>query len=75
MQAFVWRSLSGAVELDGWDTQYHGRMCGGLNKSDPHRLICLNTWSSIYRTGWEGLGGVALQVGFEVSNVHAIPND
>jgi hypothetical protein len=26
----------------------------------PHRLICLNTWSSIGGIVWEGLGGVDL---------------
>lgn len=30
--------------------------CGGLNDNGPHRRMYLNTWSSVGRTFWEGLG-------------------
>ena len=33
---------------------------GGLCENVPHRLVCLNTWSSVGITVWEGLGGVTL---------------
>ena len=33
---------------------------GGLNVNDPHRLICLNAWSSVGGTVQEGLGDKAL---------------
>ena len=33
---------------------------GGLNVNDPHGLICLNAWSSVGGTVWEGLKDVAL---------------
>ena len=36
------------------------RECGGLSENGPHRLMYLNTWSSIGGTVWEGLVGVAL---------------
>jgi hypothetical protein len=32
--------------------------CDGLNKDDPHRLICLNTWPLVGGTVREGSGGV-----------------
>ena len=32
----------------------------GLNENVLHRLICLNIWSLVGGTIWEGLGGVAL---------------
>ena len=48
--------------------------CCGLNENGPHRLICLNAWSPVVGTVWEGLGVVALMekvchwgLGFEVS--------
>ena len=34
--------------------------CGGFHENGPCRLICLNTWSPVGVTVWEGLGGVAL---------------
>jgi hypothetical protein len=34
--------------------------CGGFNEHGPHRLICLNAWSPVSGTVWEGLRGVAL---------------
>ena len=36
------------------------RFCGSLNDNFFHKLICLDTWSSVGRTVWEGLGGVVL---------------
>lgn len=35
-------------------------MCAGLNENDPCRLICLDAWSPVSETIWEGLGVVAL---------------
>ena len=32
----------------------------GLNEYGPNRLVCLNAWSLVGGTVWEGLGGVAL---------------
>lgn len=34
------------------------RACGGLNETDPDRLMYLNSWSPVGRTAWEGVGGV-----------------
>ena len=31
-----------------------------MGGNGPHRLVCLNVWSSVDGTVWEGLGGVAL---------------
>ena len=35
-------------------------VCGCLNKNGLLRLMCLNSWSSVSGTLWEGLGGVTL---------------
>jgi len=34
--------------------------CRGLDGNGPQRLMCVNTWSPVGKTVWEGLGGVAL---------------
>ena len=34
--------------------------CGGFNENDPCSSVCLNIWSLVSRTVWEGLGGMAL---------------
>jgi hypothetical protein len=34
--------------------------CDSLNEDGSHRLIYLNTWSSVGGVVWEGLGGMAL---------------
>ena len=34
--------------------------CAALNETFPHRLGCLNTWSSAGGTVCEGLGGIAV---------------
>lgn len=31
-----------------------------LNENDPHRLICVITWSLVSGSVWQGLGGVTL---------------
>lgn len=40
-----------------------------------HRIICLNTWSLVSGSVWEGLGGrsVPLRVGFETLKILVIP--
>lgn len=58
-----------------WTEKNHS----GLNKNDPHRFICLNTWSPVAGTIWKGLGGVALmeqichRAGSEVSKASFHP--
>ena len=37
-----------------------GGRCGGLNENGPHRLMNLNTRSTLGETVWEGLGSMAL---------------
>jgi hypothetical protein len=47
----------------GLNTQaygYQGVEHGSLNENHLHMLMCLNTFSPVGRTVWEGLGGVAL---------------
>ena len=34
--------------------------CASLNENSSHMLICLNAWSLLGGTVWEGVGGVAL---------------
>lgn len=34
-------------------------LCDGL-KNDPYRLLCLNVWSLVGGTVWEGIGDVVL---------------
>ena len=34
--------------------------CCGLNENELYRLICLNAWSPVSGTGWEGLRSVTL---------------
>ena len=52
--------------------------CGCLNENGSHRLLCLDAWSPVKGTVWEGLGGVALLeevcyrgVGLEISKAQS----
>jgi hypothetical protein len=36
------------------------REFGALNENGLYRILCLNIWSPVGRTVWEGLVGVAL---------------
>lgn len=46
---------------DDLDFCFHcDECCSGLNENGPKRLICLNAWSTVGRTVWEGFGDVAV---------------
>lgn len=68
-----WEGHVGSVTIDqsalkrelqscGWGRwgRVSGKGCGGLHEHDSHRLTCLNAWSPISGTVWEGVRGVAL---------------
>ena len=44
---------------------YKATLCGGLNRNDPHRLICMNVWpigsNTIRRCGLDGVGVALLE--------------
>lgn len=53
--------------------------CGCLDKHDLHRLLCLDMWSLVCGTVWEGSEGavlmeMSLREDFEVSKACAIPS-
>lgn len=37
-----------------------GRGCGGLNEDNPHRLLCVNTWSQLVKLLGSGLVRVSV---------------
>ena len=59
-------------------------MFGGLNRCDPHGLMCLNAWlmysSTIRKYGLVGIGVALLEkvchwgAGFEISYAQGMPN-
>lgn len=53
-----WYSSSADLVLN-----MHHTHCGGLNKNGTRRfIVCLNTWSSVFKTVMGGLGGLVEEV-------------
>lgn len=53
-----------------------GREWGSLKENGSHGLLCLNDWSPVSGTIWEGLGGMTLleciiEGGVDTSKAHA----
>lgn len=68
MEAVVWGSWARFLccqKAEWWILELSS--CRSLKENGPHSVIYLNTWFSVGGMAWEGVGGVSLRAGLEVS--------
>lgn len=74
-EALTVHTLGHEFRFTGHHQIYGKTGCVGLNENATHRLIYLNTLSSLGRAVWERLGGVAVleEYGHGGYKIHTIP--